>query len=342
MRVAVVGAGVIGVTSAFAVKSAFPSYDVKIFANEFSPNTTGDGSAGLWSPYLLGDTSAEDIIRWAGRTFRWFEQLWKTGLSSETGVTLLPVTNVTCDHKDVEIKWKKLVYGFRNLSKKELERLSDEHRSNYTQGYRFISYTAEPVMLLPWLMKKFVALGGRVETRNIKMLHQLAEEGYNLIINCSGLGARELVADKTVVPIRGQVYRVNASWTMQCLMRNDGDACNYIIPNVNNVVMGGTNQENDFVRSVREDDSKHIYDGCIRMMPSLKGSKTIRAWVGFRPGRPRVRLEYESLSTPAGKEFKVIHNYGHGGSGVTLSWGCAVDVVAMIRNLKVPELNSKL
>jgi len=61
MRVAVVGAGVIGVTSAFAVKSSFPSYDVKIFADAFSPHTTGDGSAGLWSPFLLNDTPTEDI-----------------------------------------------------------------------------------------------------------------------------------------------------------------------------------------------------------------------------------------------------------------------------------------
>jgi len=61
MRVAVVGAGVIGVSSAFAVKSVFPSYDVKIFADAFSPDTTGDGSAGLWTPFLLGDTPAEDI-----------------------------------------------------------------------------------------------------------------------------------------------------------------------------------------------------------------------------------------------------------------------------------------
>lgn len=61
MRVAVVGAGVIGVTSALAVKISFPHYDVKIFADAFSPDTTGDGSAGLWSPFLLWDTPAEDI-----------------------------------------------------------------------------------------------------------------------------------------------------------------------------------------------------------------------------------------------------------------------------------------
>lgn len=61
MRVAIVGAGVIGVTSAFAVKNAFPNFDVKIFADAFSPDTTGDGSAGLWGPFLLGDTPVDNI-----------------------------------------------------------------------------------------------------------------------------------------------------------------------------------------------------------------------------------------------------------------------------------------
>ncbi|RLU23274.1 hypothetical protein DMN91_003477 [Ooceraea biroi] len=289
MRVAVVGAGVIGVTSAFAVKSAFPSYDVKIFADAFSPDTTGDGSAGLWSPYLLGDT---------------------------------PVDNIT-DKDNVHPEWEKLVYGFH-------------------KGYHFVTYTAEPTLLLPWLMKKFVTLGGKMERRNVKRLHELAEEGYDLIINCSGLGARELIADKTMTPIRGQIYKVKAPWTMQCFLVDDDDDCNYIIPNMHSVVLGGTHQEGDFDRSVREEDSEHIYKGCCRLMPSLQASQIIRAWVGLRPGRPRVRLECEALNTPMGREFKVIHNYGHGGSGVTLCWGCALDVVEMTRNLKVPKLNSKL
>ncbi|XP_011154710.1 D-aspartate oxidase isoform X1 [Harpegnathos saltator] len=342
MRVAVVGAGVIGVTSALAVKSAFPNYHVKIFADAFSPDTTGDGSAGLWSPFFLCDTPAEDIYRWAGRTHRWLEQLWKAGLSSETGVSLIPVIRVISGNEcDTDLAWLKLVYGAQELSGEQLRRLNEEHKSNYKMGRHFLTYTSEPVLLLPWLMKKFSNLGGEMERRKVKALHELAEEGYDLIINCSGLGARELVPDKTVTPIRGQVYKVKAPWTMQCFVVDD-DETYYIIPNVEDVVLGGTHQEDDFDCTVREEDSKRIHAGCCRLMPSLKAGRMSRAWVGLRPGRPRVRLECENVRAAGGKEFKVIHNYGHGGSGVTLCWGCAVDVVEMMRNLKVPELNSKL
>lgn len=72
-----------------------------------------------------------------------------------------------------------------------------------------MTYTAEPVLLLPWLMKKFITLGGKMERRTVQTLRELAEEGYDLIINCSGLGARELVADKTMTPVRGQIYKVH-------------------------------------------------------------------------------------------------------------------------------------
>lgn len=62
MKIAIVGAGVIGMTSAVAIKNAFPEANVTVFADSFTPNTTGDGSAGLWGPYVLGDTSDEKIL----------------------------------------------------------------------------------------------------------------------------------------------------------------------------------------------------------------------------------------------------------------------------------------
>jgi D-amino-acid oxidase len=62
MRIAVIGAGIIGMTTAVAIKEAFPSTEVTIFADNFTPNTTGDGSAGLWSPYILANTDPDKIL----------------------------------------------------------------------------------------------------------------------------------------------------------------------------------------------------------------------------------------------------------------------------------------
>ena len=62
MKVAIIGAGVIGVTSALAVKENFPDLsEVTIIADTFSPDTTGDGSAGFFCPYILAETDVKLI-----------------------------------------------------------------------------------------------------------------------------------------------------------------------------------------------------------------------------------------------------------------------------------------
>ena len=55
--------------------------------------------------------------------------------------------------------------------------------------------------------------------------------------------------------------------------------------------------------------------------------------MGLRPGRPSVRLEAEQWQLKGGGTLPVVHNVGHGGSGLTLAWGCAEDVVALVRQL---------
>lgn len=330
---AVVGAGVIGVTSAIAVKNAFPGYEVEILAEEFSPDTTGDGSAGLWGPYLLGDTPPENILRWSEETHRWLEEFWKEGFAPEAGICLLPIYRMTSEPTDSPPVWINVVYGAHKLNEEELGKLNREHCSSYKQCWLFLTFTSEPVRLLPWLTEKFIGAGGKLRRRKVRVFQELIDDGYDLIINCTGLGARQLANDDTVTPIRGQVMRVTAPWTMHGILVDDDDG-NYIIPNIDSVVLGGTHQEGDFDCNPRKQDSKFIRDGCQRMQPGLKGMNVIHEWVGLRPGRPRVRLEPEVHRSSHGGEFTVIHNYGHGGAGVTLSWGCALDVVELTRKAK--------
>ena len=64
---------------------------------------------------------------------------------------------------------------------------------------------------------------------------------------------------------------------------------------------------------------------CQSLWPELDRSKVVGVSVGLRPSRKEVRLEVENIT---GR--KVVHNYGHGGAGVTLSWGCADEVVRLL------------
>jgi D-amino-acid oxidase len=68
-----------------------------------------------------------------------------------------------------------------------------------------------------------------------------------------------------------------------------------------------------------------ILRDCAAVEPRLNGARVVGHQVGLRPFRPQVRLEAEAT----GDGPLVVHNYGHGGAGITLSWGCAREAAAL-------------
>ena len=177
-------------------------------------------------------------------------------------------------------------------------------------------------------------MGGKLIKKKVDSFEELSN--FDLIVNCTGLGSRNLANDEDCIPIRGQVARVAAPWIYEIVL-DDSDDGNYIIPNCETVILGGTHQMNDFNRNVNEKDSKFIFDGCQKIMPSLKRAENAREWVGLRPGRSMVRLEID-----LGAKTPIIHNYGHGGCGVTLSWGCGKEVLELSKNFMFKNHKSKI
>jgi D-amino-acid oxidase len=86
------------------------------------------------------------------------------------------------------------------------------------------------------------------------------------------------------------------------------------------VVVGGTDVEGDWSRTPSPEVADGILARGARLVPGVAGARVIRHKVGLRPARPEVRLE---------RDGRVVHCYGHGGSGVTLSWGCAEEVAEL-------------
>lgn len=81
--------------------------------------------------------------------------------------------------------------------------------SNYSAGHHYLTYTCEPTKLLPFLMKKLRSMDVRMVKTKIKDLKKLKDQKFDVVINCTGIGSRELCSDKSVIPVRGQVIRVN-------------------------------------------------------------------------------------------------------------------------------------
>lgn len=178
-----------------------------------------------------------------------------------------------------------------------------------------------------------------MEQRKISSLQELSHN-CDLIVNCSGLGSMALVGDAQMYPTRGQVLKVEAPW-LQHFIR-DGDGKTYIYPGVHSVTVGGTRQEGDWRLQVDDGDSRSILERCSRLEPSLRRAKVLGEWVGLRPGRRNPRVERELVQL-RGRRTPVVHNYGHGGWGVTLAWGTALDALGLVRRcLQDVNLQAKL
>jgi D-amino-acid oxidase len=95
----------------------------------------------------------------------------------------------------------------------------------------------------------------------------------------------------------------------------------YVHPRTDDCILGGTLEEGEWDTADDEAAGAAILRRCRDLVPALDGVTVLEQIVGLRPGRPTVRLEEEDRATG-----RIIHNYGHGGSGITLSWGCAREV----------------
>ena len=180
---------------------------------------------------------------------------------------------------------------------------------------------------LPWLMDRFLMLGGDFQEGFISSLSDVEGE---LVVNCTGLGARELCDDEEVVPVRGQIIYIEQDPGFGRFDQRPENLI-YTIPRRDVTVLGGTAQKDDWHGEVRESDTQEILEKCSLLWPELDRSKIVGKAVGLRPSRNEVRLEADRSD-----DRMVIHNYGHGGAGVTLSWGCADEVVALVSRLKLP------
>ncbi|XP_073339070.1 D-aspartate oxidase [Pagrus major] len=335
VRVCVVGAGVIGFSTAVCIAEALPFCSVTLLADEFSPDTTSDGAAGILFAAKFPDIPLERQKHWFKDSFDHLLAIAQSQHSPEAGVMLSSgwqiFKEVPADKKPF---WSDYVIGFRFMTEGELKRFPD-----HKFGQAFTTIKCECSSYLPWLEKRFRKAGGHVEQRKINSLQELSSS-YDIIVNCSGLGSRTLVHDNQVYPVRGQVLKVEAPW-LQHFIR-DGDGKTYIYPGIHSVTVGGTRQEQDWRLQVDDGDTRSILERCGRLEPSLSRARVLSEWVGLRPSRRNPRVERELVQL-RGRRVPVVHNYGHGGWGVTLAWGTALDALGLVRQcLDEMRLQAKL
>lgn len=176
---------------------------------------------------------------------------------------------------------------------------------------------------LDYLVRRLQAAGGETEEREVHSLNELVGQAP-LVVNCAGLGARELAPDPAVRPVRGQHVIVENPGLQEFFVEAPfRPAWAAYWPYDDHVVLGGTRES----ESLEPDPAvaEQIRQRCIEVQPRLRKARVRSHQVGLRPARPTVRLELEQLVGA-----RCVHNYRHGGSEVTLSWGCAREAVALL------------
>jgi D-amino-acid oxidase len=195
---------------------------------------------------------------------------------------------------------------------------------SYVDGFEIESVVIDTSIYMDYLVAWFRKLGGEIFQREIKDIGE-AMEFNSLVVNCTGLGTRTLFGDKSVYPVRGQTVKVQPNGSKVALLDDEGpNGLAYIIPRSKDIVLGGTAQENDWEFAPRVADHDEILRKAAAIDPRFAHVEILSEGVGLRPARPTVRLEAERVG-----KGTVIHNYGHGGAGFTLSWGCAEEVLAL-------------
>jgi len=307
-KVVVIGAGVSGLTCALKLREL--GLQTIIWARDRPEQTVSMVAAAIWHPYLV--SPRQRVRGWAIESFRAFTALTEL---SESGVRFIDGAEIPAE-PDSTPEWAIEEMKLRHHP------ATPERPAHYT----FRSVVIDTSVYIPWLRDRYLAEGGTIMDRTVGSLDEAFREAP-LVVNCAGLGARSLTGDTRLHAVKGQVVRV-ARGASDGFLFDERDPMRpiYIIPRENDIVLGGTAEPGveDPTPDPRTQES--IIDRCAALIPSLRAAETLGTSAGLRPGRDEVRLEPEIIN---GKGL-LVHNYGHGGAGVTLSIGCALEVRSLV------------
>jgi glycine/D-amino acid oxidase-like deaminating enzyme len=256
--VAVVGAGVIGLTTAILLQRR--GFDVTIYAAAAWPHTTSNAAVATFYPsHVVAPECATPQItalleaalvpsyhafqRLVGRRYgvRWLDSF----------TVLDPAAPVNAAAPDVETQVFRQVVG---ESSRELA--GGEHPFGSKRVVMGRDLVIEPTTYLRALLEDFRLAGGVLRIRRFETLRDVAALTERTVINCTGLGARALVGDAELHAARGQLCVLPPQPEVDYTLHHRPFF--YMVPREDGIILGGTYQFDDERTSADEDDSRMI------------------------------------------------------------------------------------
>lgn len=323
-HIGIIGAGVIGLSTALSISQKVPSAQIHVFADQIGDDTLSAGAGGLFRPETTGYPDKQLLIKWCQSSLAHFYDIFKSPEGSSAGVQLVSGYHLSSNENEIKNPLLEILLpDCRKLRKEEISLFS----TCYKSGIFYTTIIVDCRYYLPWMKSKFEESGGKVTLKHISNLSEISDD-FDVLINCAGLRAKNLVTDDLLIPVRGQTIKVKAPWIKHFYYGDDV----YVIPGVDYVTLGGIKDYGSWNMKVNTYQKQFIWDKCLELVPSLKKAEIAWDWVGLRPYRPFIRVD-ANLIQLNGKYKKVINNYGHGGHGVSLSWGTAQETAELVTKI---------
>jgi D-amino-acid oxidase len=253
---AVLGCGAVGLATGILLQRH--GFRVTIYARDLPPNTTSNIAGGLWSPYFIGDEDSltpafqEQFKAAARHAHRHFRSL----VGSPYGVRWAD-SYFTADRRDELPRFND---DLSNLFPRVADFDPGGHPFPRRHARRAGTMLIQTPRYLRAIEQDFRTAGGRIvvcEFRNVKQVLELPE---STIVNCTGLGSRELFGDTELIPAKGQMTILLPQPEIEDFLAIDGEAL-YMIPRDDGVLLGGSFERNVRDLSPNPGETRRIFQG---------------------------------------------------------------------------------
>jgi D-amino-acid oxidase len=310
--VIIVGAGVIGLST--AIRLVRDGLRVRIRTIDKPVHTTSASAGAIWGPFLSEDSR---VTRWSFATLE--ELLEIAARPGETGVGLVAGIEASRDPGEIPHWFKELPSSRRCRP--------DELPPDYLWGWRYSAPVIDMPVYMDYLEHQFLSLGGTLDYIRVDSLDDV--DDAPVVVNCTGLASRELAFDTGMEGLYGQlVVTTNPGIHEFFAEFGEHSEVTYFMPQGKKVILGGTIEPHHDGTEPDPNAVAAIRERCAAIEPLLRNAKVLGVRGALRPYRRTVRLEHVASG---GRHL--IHNYGHGGSGISVSWACADEVAALVQAL---------
>ncbi|OXU22749.1 hypothetical protein TSAR_002254 [Trichomalopsis sarcophagae] len=354
MKIAVLGGGCVGLTTAVHLQNELRnSAKLDVIAETFD-ETTSHIAPGIFRVGVNYTGPTEEITRkWVSDSYEYYDAINRSADAAIAGVTNLsgymysnnPFEKVCVSLIHLDEKFFALLLIHFPIS--ILESLHGRAGSNLQKMYRgrtatgrrrmevrnFYVNSADAAHLLSPLgtekvRERLAADGVNLVTRRVESLKELAKD-YDIIMNCTGLGAKRLCQDRYMVPISGQIIKAKAPWIKTFFY---ADLNTYIIPGTDGLItLGGNREYGSYDVSICRHQATAIRERCEKLVPSLTKAETVMHKNGIRPHREGgIRSGTEKIQDGL-HSATVIHNYGHSGYGICTAPGTSKYAVELAK-----------